>query len=46
MLVLTRKVGQKILMNNGVIQMKVLKIKDDVISMGAARQRCQSCCHR
>ena len=34
MLVLTRKVGQKILMSNGVIQMKVLKIKDDVISIG------------
>ena len=34
MLVLTRKIGQQILMQNGSIQMKVLKVDDDVISIG------------
>jgi carbon storage regulator len=34
MLVLTRKIGQQILMGNGSIQMKVLKIDDGVISIG------------
>lgn len=34
MLVLTRKIGQQILIGKGVIQMKVLKIDNDVISIG------------
>lgn len=34
MLVLTRKIGQQILIGKGMIQMKVLKIDDDVISLG------------
>lgn len=36
MLVLTRKIGQQVLINNGIIQMKILGIdKDyDVISIG------------
>ena len=34
MLVLTRKIGQQILIGNGSIQMKVLKIDDGVISIG------------
>ena len=34
MLVLTRKIGQQILMDKGMIQMKILKVTDDVISIG------------
>ena len=34
MLVLTRKIGQQILIGKGMIQMKVLKITDDIISIG------------
>lgn len=34
MLVLTRKVGQQVLIGNGVIQMKVLRVDDDMISIG------------
>ncbi|HAT8326754.1 TPA: carbon storage regulator [Legionella pneumophila] len=36
MLVLTRKAGQQILMDKGRIQMKVLKVVDDIISIGIA----------
>ena len=34
MLVLTRRIDQKILINKGTIQIKVLKIEDDIISIG------------
>ena len=34
MLILTRKIVQQILMQNGTIKMKVLKVNDDVISIG------------
>lgn len=34
MLVLTRKIGQQILIGKGVIQMKVLKVENGVISIG------------
>lgn len=34
MLVLTRKAGQQILMDKGRIQMKVIKVEDDIISIG------------
>ena len=34
MLVLTRKPGQQIFMDKGRIQMKVIKVEDDVISIG------------
>ena len=34
MLVLTRRAGQQILMSKGSIQMKILKIVDDIISIG------------
>jgi carbon storage regulator len=34
MLVLTRKIGQQILIGKGIIQMKVLKIDNDIISIG------------
>ncbi|MFV0820266.1 carbon storage regulator [Legionella micdadei] len=34
MLVLTRKAGQQILIGKGLIQMKVLKVDDDIISIG------------
>lgn len=34
MLVLTRKAGQQIFMDKGRIQMKVIKVVDDVISIG------------
>lgn len=34
MLVLTRKIGQQILIGKGVIQMKVLKVEDGIISIG------------
>lgn len=34
MLVLTRKAGQQIFMDKGRIQMKVIKVEDDVISIG------------
>ena len=34
MLVLTRKIGQKILMGKGTIQMKVLNVSNDIISIG------------
>jgi carbon storage regulator len=34
MLVLTRKIGQQILISKGLIQMKVLKVTDDIISIG------------
>ncbi len=34
MLVLTRKIGQHILISKGLIQMKVLKVTDDIISIG------------
>ena len=34
MLVLTRKIGQQILIGEGVIQIKVLKVNDGVISIG------------
>jgi carbon storage regulator len=33
-LVLTRKIGQQILIGKGLIQMKVLKVTDDIISIG------------
>ena len=34
MLVLTRKIGQQVLLNKGSIQVKVLKIDDDIITIG------------
>ncbi|MDP3559115.1 MAG: carbon storage regulator [Legionellaceae bacterium] len=34
MLVLTRKLGEQILIGNGTIQIKVLKISDGIISIG------------
>lgn len=34
MLVLTRMAGQQIFMDKGRIQMKVIKVEDDVISIG------------
>ena len=34
MLVLTRKIGQQILIGKGLIQMKVLKVTDVIISIG------------
>lgn len=34
MLVLTRRIGQQILIGKGVIQMKVLKVEDGIISIG------------
>ncbi|MDP3704613.1 MAG: carbon storage regulator [Legionellaceae bacterium] len=34
MLVLTRKIGQQVLIGNGLIQIKVLRIENDVISIG------------
>lgn len=34
MLVLTRKIGQQILIGKGLIQMKVLKVTDGIISIG------------
>ena len=34
MLVLTRKIGQQILIGKGLIQMKVLKVTVDIISIG------------
>ncbi|MGL6030070.1 MAG: carbon storage regulator [Legionella sp.] len=34
MLVLTRRAGQQIFMDKGRIQMKVIKVEDDVISIG------------
>ncbi len=34
MLVLTRKVGQQVLLSNGSIQMKVLNVVDGIISIG------------
>lgn len=34
MLVLTRRIGQQILISKGVIQMKVLKVEDGIISIG------------
>jgi len=34
MLVLTRKIGQQILIGNGTIKMKVLKIEGESISIG------------
>ncbi len=34
MLVLTRKIGQQILMDKGTIQLKVLKVNNDIISIG------------
>ena len=34
MLILTRKIGQQILIGKGLIQMKVLKVTDDIISIG------------
>ena len=34
MLVLTRKIGQQVLIGNGIIQMKVLKIDGGNISLG------------
>lgn len=34
MLVLTRKIGQQVLINNGSIQVKVLKVDNGVISIG------------
>jgi carbon storage regulator len=34
MLVLTRKIGQQVLIDNGLIQMKVLRVNDDIISIG------------
>lgn len=34
MLVLTRKAGQQILIGKGLIQMKVLKVVDGIISIG------------
>lgn len=34
MLILTRKPGQKVLINNGSIQVKVLGVDDNVITIG------------
>lgn len=34
MLILTRKPGQKVLINNGAIQVKILKIDEDIITIG------------
>ena len=34
MLVLTRKVGQQVLINNGTIQVKVLRTDNDTITIG------------
>jgi carbon storage regulator len=34
MLVLTRKIDQQILMDKGSIQIKILKVKDNVVSIG------------
>jgi carbon storage regulator len=34
MLILTRKLGQKVLINNGAIQVKILKISEDIITIG------------
>lgn len=34
MLVLTRKIGQQVQIGNGLIQIKVLKVNDDIISIG------------
>lgn len=34
MLVLTRKIGQQVLIGNGLVQMKVLRVNDDIISIG------------
>ncbi len=34
MLVLTRKIGQQVQIGNGLIQIKVLKVEDDIISIG------------
>lgn len=34
MLVLTRKIGQQVLIGNGVIQIKVLKVDNGIISIG------------
>ena len=34
MLVLTRKIGQQVLISNGLIQIKVLRVEGDVISIG------------
>ena len=34
MLVLTRKVGQQVLLSNGSIQIKVLNVVDGIISIG------------
>ena len=34
MLVLTRRIGQQILIGRGVIQLKVLKVEGDTISIG------------
>ena len=34
MLVLTRKIGQQILIGKGLIQIKVLKVTNDIISIG------------
>ena len=34
MLVLTRKIGQQVQIGNGLIQIKVLKVEDGIISIG------------
>ena len=34
MLILTRKIGQQVLINNGTIQVKVLGVEGNTISMG------------
>lgn len=34
MLVLTRKIGQKVLIGRGVIQVKILRVERDIISIG------------
>lgn len=34
MLVLTRKIGQQVQIGNGLIQIKVLKVDDGIISIG------------
>lgn len=34
MLVLTRKIGQQVLIGNGLVQMKVLNVVDGIISIG------------
>ena len=34
MLILDRRIGQQIVMNNGKIQLKVLKVEDGIISIG------------